>query len=196
MKRNPKACLYTSSYDRGLEHLLDIWPAVIKAVPDAKLNIFYGWQTFDAIHADNPERQAYKEKMEKKMRYKGIVHHGRVGHRELEKWFQRCGIYAYPTHFEEISCISAMKAQAFGAIPVVINYAALKETVKFGIKVDGDIYEKETKEKYLKKLIWALKHPEWQEEVRAKMMPWAKKSFAWALIAEKWDKIFRETIKP
>jgi len=35
--------IYTSSYDRGLEHLLKMWPDVKKAVPDAELHIFYGW---------------------------------------------------------------------------------------------------------------------------------------------------------
>ena len=45
--RNNKLCIYGSSYDRGLEHLLKLWPDVIKEVPNAQLRIFYGWILFD-----------------------------------------------------------------------------------------------------------------------------------------------------
>ena len=72
----------------------------------------------------------------------------------------KSGIWAYPTHFYEISCITAMKCQAAGAIPVVTDYAALKETVGHGCKIDvseADIYEKEIKNKFKDQLIKTLK---------------------------------------
>jgi FkbM family methyltransferase len=62
--RNPKRIVYGSSYDRGLEHLLKMWPDIRKEVPDAELRIFYGWVMFDKVAANNPERLAWKEKMQ------------------------------------------------------------------------------------------------------------------------------------
>lgn len=103
-KNNPKWCIYTSSYDRGLEHLLKIWPEVVKEVPDAKLHVFYGWKLFEEFYRDNPERMAWKEKMDKMMEHMGITHHGRVPQPEIEKWYKKCGIFAYPSHFYEINC--------------------------------------------------------------------------------------------
>ena len=132
---DPKKVIYTSSYDRGLEHLLKIWPDVVKAVPEAELHVFYGWDLFARFYGDNPERMAWKKKIDDMMEHKGVTHHGRVSQPQIVKEMKKCGIWAYPTHFGEISCITAMKAQALGCIPIVINYAALETTVQFGVKI-------------------------------------------------------------
>ena len=189
--RNPKACIYTSSYDRGLEHLLKIWPDVKKAVPEAELHVFYGWQLFTTFYHNNPASMAWKDKMDHMLKAKGVIHHDRVPQHELKEWYKKCGLWTYPTHFGEINCISAMKAQAWGAIPVYINYAALKTTVKYGVKVEGDIYEKETQERYKQELIKILQDPERQTKIRQKMVPWAKKTFGWDKIAAQWIKEFK-----
>jgi glycosyltransferase involved in cell wall biosynthesis len=189
--RNPYACIYTSSYDRGLEHLLKIWPEVKKAMPEAELHICYGWQLFTRFYANNPASMAWKAKMEEMMKAPGIIHHGHLPQPEIKKLMEQCGLWTYPTHFGEINCISAQKAQAYGCVPIVINYAALQTTVKYGLKVDGDIYEKEVRERYKERLIWALQNPSWQEECRQEMMPWAQKKFPWSETAKQWDREFK-----
>ena len=72
--RNSHLMIYGSSYDRGLEHLLRMWPDIRKEVPDAQLRIFYGWNLFVTGYADNPERMAWKEKMDKLMQQRRITH--------------------------------------------------------------------------------------------------------------------------
>lgn len=188
--KDPHLMVYGSSYDRGLEHLLKMWPEIKKAVPDARLRVFYGWNLFDVAYHDNPERMAWKEKMNKLMEQEGITHIGRIGHQAVKKEFEMAGIWAYPAHFAEISCITAMKAQAGGAVPCTINYAALKETVKFGVKVDGDIYDQETKNLYCDALIGLLNDPKYQEEVRKEMIPWAQENFKWQKVAIQWNEEF------
>jgi len=190
-KNNPKWCIWTSSYDRGLEHLLKIWPDVVKEVPEAKLHIFYGWKLFNRFYGNNPERMAWKAKMEKMMTAKGITHHGRVSQPEIERWYKRCGIFAYPSHFYEINCISAFKAELWGAVPITMDYAALKETVQFGEKIKGDIYDPDTLEEYKKTLIDYLKHPEKQEKIRPEMMKWARNTYGWDRVADQWIDEFR-----
>jgi glycosyltransferase involved in cell wall biosynthesis len=189
VKRDPYLIAYGSSYDRGLEHLLKMWPEIKKEVPEAKLHVFYGWNLFDKVYHDNPERQAWKAKINALMDQEGITHLGRISHEAVKNEMEKAGVWAYPTHFGEISCITAMKAQAYGAIPVVIAYAALAETVQFGIKVDGDIYEPEIRDLYLKSLISLLKDHKQQEFIRPKMMEWAKK-FSWTLVADQWSQEF------
>ena len=188
--RNLKRVIYTSSYDRGLEHLLKMWPDVKKEVSEAELHIFYGWQLFDRFYQNNPSSMQWKNKMLEMMKYEGVTEHGRISQNKLVKEYEKSGIWAYPTHFGEINCISAIKAQAYGCEPVVVNYAALQETVQFGRKVEGDIYDDETQEKFKKELINALLYP-MGEAHRQKMMIWAKKKYAWAKIAQDWDEEFR-----
>lgn len=189
--RNLKTIVYGSSYDRGLEHLLKMWPDILKEVPDAQLRIFYGWELFDLGYTDNPERMAWKEKMNKLMDQKGITHLGRISHGACEEEMKNAGIWAYPTHFGEISCITAMRAQANGAFPVVIGYAALKETVKFGVKIDGDIYEPETQEAFKKALIHALLNP-CSDERLEEMQSWALSTFSWSKVALQWSQEFKD----
>ena len=195
--RNQFKIFWGSSYDRGLEHLLKMWPDIKRDVPEAELHVFYGWDLFDTVYiknAYNPERAAWKDKINKLMEQDGITHHGRVGHEELREAIESSGIWAYPTHFYEISCITAMKCQAWGAVPVVMNYGALKETVQHGIKVDGDIYDKETQNVFCNELIALLKDPERQEEIRKEMMPWASSRFGWDAVAKQWGKEFKRPV--
>lgn len=185
-KRSPHKLFWGSSYDRGLIHLLKMWPKVREAIPDATLEICYGWQLFDKVQSGNPERMAWKDKMVKLMDQPGITHHGRVGHPELEEIMSECQVWAYPTDFDEISCITAMRAQALGLRPVVINKAALKETVRYDYKIDGDIYDPETQTKYLETLIHALENP----GAPVLINPWE-----WGKVAKEWDTELRSPVK-
>lgn len=103
-KRNPRRIIYTSSYDRGLVNLLDIWHDVIKEVPDAELHIFYGWETWIKMEQQGVRDPKIRIAMTKLMNQPGIYDHGRVGHKQLAKEFAKSGVYAYPSFFEEISC--------------------------------------------------------------------------------------------
>lgn len=184
--RNPHRLIYTSSYDRGLVHLLDIWKDVKKEIPDAELHCFYGWETYDKmVKRGAIKDDSFKQYLLPLLAQPGINDHGRVGHKQLVKEFQKSGIYAYPSHFAEISCISAMKAQAAGAIPVVTNYAALSETVKIGFKVDGKAGEGDTNERYKRTLIDLMKETEKHEEYR-KMLEKHKPTFGWSAVAKEW----------
>lgn len=185
--RNHTRIIYSSSYDRGLFNLLKRWDRIKKEVPNAELHVCYGWNLFVKFYSSNPERMAWKKQMDDLMKQEGIFHHGRIGQDKLSELTKMCGIWAYPTDFQEISCITAMQAQALGAVPVVTNYGALKETVQYGEKVDGDVFEQETMEKWCDSLIWWLKNPKEQESIREEMIEWAKNTFSWEEVAKKWN---------
>src|SRR3990167_10087428 len=187
--RNNKRVIYTSSYDRGADILLKMWSKVKEAVPEAELHLFYGWQLFDMAHHDNPGSMMWKEDLQKMMEHPGVTDHGRIPQPELVEEYKKSGIWAYPTYFGEINCISGLKAQAYGCEPIVVNYAALKETVQFGRKIEGDIYDKETQDEFKKQLIDALKNP-MSEEKRQEMMKWANEKYAWSKIAKEWGVVF------
>jgi glycosyltransferase involved in cell wall biosynthesis len=188
--RNLKRVVYTSSYDRGLQHLLEIWSEVKAAVPDATLDVYYGWDLFEKFYAGNPSSMAWKARMEEMLKQEGVIDHGRLPQHKLREELLRSGVWAYPAHFGEINCISAIKAQAYGCEPVVVNYAALQETVQYGKKVDGDIYDDETKQAYKKALIEALEKPMDQKK-REEMCAWAQEKYAWSNIASQWSEEFK-----
>jgi len=98
-------------------------------------------------------------------------------------------------HNCEISCITAMKCQILGTIPVCTNLAALKETVKNGVKMDIDITVEQSQEEYKKELIKILKDHKLQKEIREPMVKWAKDYFGWDKIAVQWDQLFRVNLQ-
>lgn len=182
---------YQSSYDRGLIHLLEMWPKIREVYPDAELWITYGWQTFDSAFGDNPERMAWKEKINKLMEQRGITHYGRVGKEKLQELRKQCAIWAYPTDFLEINCIGALESQADGCVPCVINFGALKETVQSGVKVSCEIADEECKQEYLKELLSLMGDEKRQEEERAKGKEFAK-NFSWKKIGDDWEGVICE----
>jgi len=156
---------WQSSYDRGLLYLLKMWPKIREAYPEATLDICYGWDLFIKAHSNNPERMRWMNKVSDLMNQPGIIHHGKVGQDKLRELRKQCGIWAYTTDFDEINCIGALEAQDDGVVPCVINKAALKETVGSGVKVDGEVWDPEVREEYLKQLLDLMGDDKrWQEE--------------------------------
>jgi glycosyltransferase involved in cell wall biosynthesis len=177
--RQKNKLIYTSSYDRGLEHLLDMWGEVRKEVPDAQLHIYYGWNTYDKMVRLGYRTADFKERLLPKLKQEGVYEHGRVGQDELTRELLSSDFYVYPSHFEEISCISVLRAQCCGAIPITTDYAALEESNKYGIKVNGKASE--CREEFKDVLISAMKN---DKRDREEMM--ANKSFAWSEVAKEW----------
>lgn len=180
---------YYSSYDRGLQCLLQIWPQIKEAVPTAELHIYYGWNTFDSMHKSNPQMMQWKFKMLSLMNQDGVTEHGRVSHQELAKAMKGIDVWAYPTMFTEISCITAMKAQLAGNYPVVNAVAALDETVQFGTKLHLDnLYENEDQQKaFADAVIAALEFDNDPHDGQE----WVKSIYSWESIAKQWMDVCR-----
>jgi len=185
---------WQSSYDRGLDMLLFIWPDIKKAYPKATLDVAYGFELFDIAYANNPERQQWKESIKTLLNQDGITHLGRIGQKELKEKRKECGILAYPTYFTEIFMIGAVEAQSDGLVPVVMNLAALKETVGSGIKVDGDIKDLKIQKEYLEKLLNLMGDTKLWEEESKKAVKFAE-DYTWDKISDKWIEVFKEKNK-
>ena len=127
--RNPHRLIYASSYNRGLETILDMWEDIRKAVPDAELHIYYGWNAYDrAVASGDVQDKGWKAQVCSKMEQPGVTEHGRVGHKELVQEYAKAGIWAYPCEYAgEINCIALTKAIAAGCIPVTNDAYVMKE---------------------------------------------------------------------
>jgi glycosyltransferase involved in cell wall biosynthesis len=194
LSRNPKRLIYISDYIRGIEHLLKKWEDVLKEVPDAELHLFYGWQLLDALVQSPliekfPELRNKKEQLLALMHQQNVYEHGRIGHKQLVEELLKSGIYVYPCHFEEVFCISAVKAQACGCVPVITAFAALDETVSSGIKIKGRAGNEEINQAFCEAVIDLLKNPDKQEPLRQQALS-LKDSFGWNKVAQQWHDEF------
>lgn len=125
--RKPLSLGYFSNYARGLIHLLDIWPDIIKEFPEATLSICYGRETWNTTSKENLNWIIAKIEEYKDI---GVIEHGKVGHLELADIMKSTSIWAYPCNTNtETYCITAVKCQAAGCIPVTTRIGALDETV-------------------------------------------------------------------
>lgn len=198
--RDQLLCVNTSSPDRSLTALVDIFEMVKKEVPEAKCQWAYGWKVFDIVHGTNAKIMEWKDKIQKRMKQVGVEELGRLSHPKVAKLYQNANVFLYPTEFAEIDCISMSKAQASGAIPVATDFASLKDKQMGGFFYHSEktkdtwaqpyqhdfSYEGvEGKRKMADAVIKILKNPP-SESDRQIMREWAMEKFDWDKIAKTW----------
>lgn len=183
--------LFQSSYDRGLDVLLTMWPQIKKKHPEATLDIAYGWELFDKGYSNNAERMSWKKQVNDLMQQDGVTHHGRIGKAELSQLRKQCGVLAYPTYFTEIFMIGAVEAQKDGLVPVTTRLGALEETAKTGFLIDGDIKTKETKDIFVETLIKLMGDEKLWEKKSKECKKFAQ-SHKWDDVANKWIDVFNK----
>ncbi len=190
----------TSSPDRCMDVLPELFKRVKERVPQARLKWAYGFDIYDLMFQGDPEKTKWKNDTLKAMEDAGIENLGRLSQRECAKLYMEASVFAYPTEFAEIDCISVKKAQACGAIPVTTDFGALKESV---VAYDGIIHSSKTKDTWAKPYQFtygiedeALKQ-EWvdravqiltnpmNENSIVLLKEWTKK-FDYSLIAKQW----------
>jgi glycosyltransferase involved in cell wall biosynthesis len=196
--------VYSSSADRGLDRLLDFWPAVRELRDDAELHVYYGFDTWERMavqKCDDVEAaqiQVFRTRLAN-MADQGVVLHGRVGQPELTQAWLGASAWLYPTNFSETSCITAMEAQAAGAHRVCSRLAALTETARHARLIDPP----NTREGYREELMLHVGEVVGRcglsgdylfddvEEGRE----WALRELGWDGVARQWDELFRVALK-
>lgn len=200
-KRDPFLLINTSSPDRSLDVLPELFERVKKEVPEAKCQWAYGWEIFDNAHSDNPNMMKWKEEVVANMEKAGIENLGRLSQKEVAKLYKKARVFAYPSIFPEICCISLTKAQAGGAIPVTSDFGVFKEKNKHGKMVpvetvNGYAYGKfsfgldteESKDAWVKEVVKILKSP---AKENTEMKKWAEDNYNWDNITNKYESVFR-----
>lgn len=128
-------CIHTSTPERGLSHILDIWPKIQVLQPEASLHLFSSYYGWGAKPEENQNMCAAQYAQAEFLEKTGhnIVNHVHVGAEELREWQLKSELFLYPTAFKETCCISALEAAAAGSVLVCSDVAALHERV-----VDGE----------------------------------------------------------
>ena len=131
--------IWTSSPNRGLLEILMMWKDIKKIIPEATLDIYYGWNFFD-IGGGNRYYPELKSRIKSLLDQPGVNWKGRVGFYELKKAWEKAEYWLYPpgnevsrniTHsdnFPETFCITALEAQASRTLMIYRRNGALGET--------------------------------------------------------------------
>jgi glycosyltransferase involved in cell wall biosynthesis/tetratricopeptide (TPR) repeat protein len=143
--KEPHRFVWSSSYDRGLDNLLGLWPTVREMWPDAEVYVHYGWDLIDAVTRGYKYHPLgiYKARclaMHEAIGGEDAGFHlvGRVPKEQLWEAQRKSSAWLYPTTFMETFCITAVECQLAGAIPVTTKLAGLTDTVAMKeLLVDG-----------------------------------------------------------
>lgn len=212
-ERDPQACIYASAANRGLLMLLSAWSDVHQRVPEATLHVAYDIRHLTKLTATRREQELGRTVLEAvyELGDLGVTFHGGLTYPELLRLEARCGVWAYPTLFPEVSCITAMETQALGLQPVTTTSGALLETVLTGGQLARNVlmdrfmslplyFPEKTAEieaflrsgelyddfgcsvDYIDRLVEALKSP-MSDEDRAKLSSRALDSYDWVNVA-------------
>ena len=123
--------LYCSVPDRGLYYLKDLFPAIRRRVPDARLVITSDFTLWGRAAAKDAFVGFFRNQP-------GIEYLGHVDRPRLVAEQRRARVLAYPCIFPEGFCIAAAECMAAGTVPVTTNAFALPTTVgDAGVLIDG-----------------------------------------------------------
>lgn len=184
-QRKPWA-FYSSTPFRGLNLLLQAWPAVKDIIPDAQLHLFTSMKVYNA-----EEKDEYRQMYSLAQTMPGVRYRGGVGQAELRETALKCRALAYPCIFPETSCIAAMEAMAAGCAIVSTSLGALVETAWHNplIAPGGDWLPEWTKA-----LISVLGDDDEYERLALQNMEIAR-YYDWQMIARQWLKKFAEDLE-
>lgn len=116
--------IYTSTPHRGLDILYPVFDALCKTYDNIELDVYssfklYGWDSRD---------EQYKGLFDKLKQHPKINYHGSVSNEKIREALKKSNIFAYPSTWQETSCLCLIEAMSAGLTCVHSSLAALSET--------------------------------------------------------------------
>lgn len=187
--KRKRRVVYTSSPDRGLDILLELWPQIRKRVPRATLEFAYAPVYFEIAERD-PVVAAHAQKIAELAKQPGVSSLGSLSQPAVAQLLRSSLVWAHPsfntphnTPFFETSCIGAVEAQAAGCCVVASNWGALPETVRVGALIDSDPREEMWRSCFVEAIVRALTNNDVQRDAQERG-PAAVAGLGWAGVAE------------
>lgn len=116
--------IYHTTPHRGLELLIPVMEFLEQHHANIHLDVYSSFEAYGWPQRDEPYLQLFERiKANPKMTY-----HGYQPNDVVREALQKAHIFAYPSMWQETSCIAAIEAMSAGCAIVTSNYAALPET--------------------------------------------------------------------
>jgi glycosyltransferase involved in cell wall biosynthesis len=130
--------VYSSTPNRGLDHLAAYFPEIHRRVAAARLEICSGMGVYGLTSQEDEQMFGA---IYRSLAAESAVLHGSVAQQALADIMCRNLVYAYPNTFAETFCISVLEAQAAGMAVVTSRRGGLAERITDGIDgflIDGE----------------------------------------------------------
>lgn len=184
--------IYTSTPWRGLDVLLESFNNLNR--DDVELHVYSSTIIYGSGFA-NYVGNKYDELFEIAKNMKNVKYFGYASNEDVIKALQECHIFAYPSIFEETSCLAMIEAGAAGCDLVTTNLGALLETGSTYAKMlemKNDRYSLVSSyTKFLNDAIdnyWSKSN----QNLLKEQSEFYNKYYNWELIVPKWEKLFNE----
>ena len=200
-KKVPGKMIWASSLDRGCHWLLEAFPVIRAAVPEANLHIFYDFhsirhmaETYTPTPA-NPYLTDVNFELGSRSRYilealhrlegKGVFPHGSVSRERVENEMRESSILAYPldpVYYTETFGVTVLEACACGTVPVLCAADAFGELWGPCAETVPAPYPLH-KDEWIGKVIHCLRDEKYRSDVAQRCVDHSKK-FEWSILAK------------
>jgi glycosyltransferase involved in cell wall biosynthesis len=201
VEKNPYRLHWSSSWDRGLDNVLYLWPFIKEQIPEAELHCYYGVFNWKSSCLSRNDQEGLKkiEELEKAVLQPGVFTYGRVNQNTLREAELKSSLLLYHSWFSETFFITGIECQ-YSRTPVICNrYAGVRTTFNHPELGDTAImlgngdpwwpYSREGREAFLNETVSILRDQEkWQY--------WSNlgrknaERFSWINTARLWERLF------
>ena len=183
---------YASTPFRGLDVLLDLFPRIRAACPDAELDLFSSMRVYGMSEAE--DRRQYGA-LYAKAEQPGVSLVGSLPQFELAERLRTVRILAYPNHYAETFCIAAIEAQSAGAVVVTSALGALPETVgEGGVCIPGRPQDAAYQDAFVNACVALLQDEDRWRAMSAAAIDRTAAHYTWPVIAAEWDELCRAAL--
>lgn len=184
----PPRLVYTTTPFRGLAQLLDAFPRIRAAVPDASLSVFSSMKVYQYADGTDPFAALYA----RAKTMDGVAYLGSVDQPRLAADISGAAALTYPSVFAETSCIVAMEAMAIGAEVLSTDEGALPETLAgFGrmtpLLKNPSAFAESYARLVTDRLTEMRGNPDEALEQRNAAIEFARATYRWDRRAEEWE---------
>ena len=187
--------IYTSAPNRGLDVLLDAFEVLNR--DDVELDIYSSTIIYGSDYSKQVDH-VFKPLFDRASNMKNVNYKGYGENSVVREALQQSHIFAYPSTFEETSCMAAIEAGSAGCKLITTNYGALYETgSEYATMVPFNSNRSMLVRSYAKALNQAINNYRKQEnlDLLQKQSDYFNTFYNWQVRTSQWKNLFNHIIK-
>jgi glycosyltransferase involved in cell wall biosynthesis len=187
--------IYTSAPNRGLDVLLDAFEVLSR--DDVELDVYSSTIIYGSDYSKQVDH-VFKPLFDRASNMKNVNYKGYGENSVVREALQQSHIFAYPSTFEETSCMAAIEAGSAGCKLITTNYGALYETgSEYATMVPFNSNRSMLVRSYAKALNQVINNY-WKQEnldLLQKQSVYFNTFYNWQVRTSQWKNLFNHIIK-